>query len=87
MAKIQINDVELNGAELFNDSETFLNELQDSEMEQIFGGLSKVPDENVRTTVYIPPQPYPTKPPFPWKPPIHPEGPIKFPHPITPVIL
>ncbi|MEO1431085.1 MAG: hypothetical protein AAFV71_18890 [Cyanobacteria bacterium J06633_8] len=38
MAKIQINDVKLDDTELFNDSETFLNELENGEMEQVIGG-------------------------------------------------
>ena len=40
MSKFQINDIKLDGSELFNDSETFLTELKDSETEQIVGGLS-----------------------------------------------
>ncbi len=102
MSKIQINDVKLDGGELFNDSETFLDELQDTEMEQIVGGLSRVsPDEYVRS-VYIREEPFhPIKPIHPIKPshPIQPIHPIKlihprdwkpfpFPnHPQTPVIL
>ncbi|MGB3637879.1 MAG: hypothetical protein WBA39_09940 [Rivularia sp. (in: cyanobacteria)] len=99
MSKIQINDVKLDGAELFNDSETFLNQLEDSEMEQIVGGLTKLPpDEYVITTVYIPEEPiHPREPIHPVKP-IHPRNwkpfplplphPFPFPyHPQTPVIL
>jgi len=41
MSKFQINDVKLDGAELFNDSETFFDELEDSELDQIVGGLDK----------------------------------------------
>ncbi|GEM_PF-2880063 len=38
MSKIQINDVKVDGAELFNNSETFLNEFEDSELDHIVGG-------------------------------------------------
>ncbi|AFY52805.1 hypothetical protein Riv7116_0197 [Rivularia sp. PCC 7116] len=38
MAKIQINDVKLGDTELLNDAETFLNELENGEMEQVIGG-------------------------------------------------
>ncbi|MEO1431086.1 MAG: hypothetical protein AAFV71_18895 [Cyanobacteria bacterium J06633_8] len=70
MSKFQINDIKLDGSELFNDSETFLTELKDSETEQIVGGLSlskeslhevsidiklEISDHpQVITTVYIP---------------------------------
>ncbi|MBV6627147.1 MAG: hypothetical protein KI793_30120 [Rivularia sp. (in: Bacteria)] len=94
MAKIQINDVNLDGAELFNDSETFLNELQDNEIEQVVGGLTRVAPESIATTVYYPDKPYRTvyipKEPIHPKEPVHPKKPIKFPHfpyPYTPVIL
>ncbi len=40
MSKIQINDVKVDGAELFNDSETFFNELEDSELDHIVGGFN-----------------------------------------------
>lgn len=84
MAKIEINDVELNGSELFNDSETFLNELQDSETQNVVGGLTKLPplEKPYKTTVYIPKEPihpkeryfphFPEKPSYPKKP-IHPK--------------
>ncbi|AFY52803.1 hypothetical protein Riv7116_0195 [Rivularia sp. PCC 7116] len=100
MAKLQINDVKLDGAELFNDSETFLNELQDGEIEQVVGGLTRVAPEHVTTTAYFPDKPYrtvyipkePIHPRLPVHPkePVHPRQPIKFPyfpHPQTPVIL
>ena len=96
MAKIQINDVNLDGAELFNDSETFLNELQDGEIEQVVGGLTKVaPEHLVTTTAYFPDKPYktihiphrtipirPIEPTHPIKPvhPTKPVHPIKFPY-------
>ncbi len=76
MSKIQITDINLDGSELFNDSETFLNELKDSEIDQIVGGLSQLQvsgdDDYVKTTVYIPKEPicYPIKPikPICWYP-------------------
>ncbi|AFY52806.1 hypothetical protein Riv7116_0198 [Rivularia sp. PCC 7116] len=40
MSKFQINDIKLDGSELFNDSETFLSELKDDETDQIVGGFS-----------------------------------------------
>ncbi|MEO1373365.1 MAG: hypothetical protein AAFW70_03375 [Cyanobacteria bacterium J06635_10] len=55
MAKIQINDVKLDGNQLFNDSETFLNELKDNEMEQIVGGLAPYQQNLVAiTSAYFP---------------------------------
>ena len=73
MSKIQITDINLDGSELFNDSETFLNQLKDSEIDQIVGGLSLSEesfdgasismklevsgDAHVITTVYIPQEP------------------------------
>ncbi|MEO1433609.1 MAG: hypothetical protein AAFV71_32030 [Cyanobacteria bacterium J06633_8] len=96
MAKIQINDVNLDGAELFNDSETFLNELQDGEIEQVVGGLNKVaPSEYVATTsAYFPDIRYSTtlqfrpiestvpKQPVHPKKPVHPTKPFRFKGPI-----
>lgn len=75
MSRIQINDVKLDGVELFNDSETYLNELQDSETVNVVGGgrikqpFDKYITKPYITTVYIP------------KEPIHPVGPT---HPIEP---
>jgi hypothetical protein len=40
MSKIKINNIQLNGSELFNDSENFLSELKDAEMDEIIGGLN-----------------------------------------------
>jgi hypothetical protein len=66
MSKIQINDVQLDGAEQFNDSETFLNELNFGEMEQIFGGM------RVAEPVFAPEGPFdPAEPNHPVEP-IHP---------------
>ncbi len=39
MANIEINDLKPAGAELFSDSEGFMNELSDSELANINGGL------------------------------------------------
>ncbi|MBV6627149.1 MAG: hypothetical protein KI793_30130 [Rivularia sp. (in: Bacteria)] len=75
MSKFQINDIKLDGSELFNDSETFLSELKDSETDEIIGGLSKESfnkelmqadfEDKAITTVYIIEEPiciYPPKP-------------------------
>lgn len=39
MANININDIEPAGAELFADSEGFLNELNEDEINNVLGGL------------------------------------------------
>lgn len=75
MSKFEIKDIKLDGSELFNDAETFLSELEDTEIDGIIGGLSKESfdngliqadfDDKVITTVYIPKEPicdYPPKP-------------------------
>ncbi len=49
MSKIKFNDIKLDGSELFSDSETFMNELEDSEMDMIVGGL----DKNLKLDVSI----------------------------------
>ena len=38
MASIKINDLQLNGSDLFNDSESYLNELTQSELIDNHGG-------------------------------------------------
>ena len=38
MAKIKIKDIKSTGADLFNDSESFMNELSNDELEQAMGG-------------------------------------------------
>lgn len=43
MSKIKISDIKPTGVELFNDSESFMNELNDSEVEQAMGGLIAYP--------------------------------------------
>ncbi len=40
MAKIKVNDINPTGADLFDDSESFMNELSTDELEQAMGGLS-----------------------------------------------
>jgi len=101
MSKIQISDIKLDGSELFNDSENFLSDLKDSEIDEIVGGLSlakesfdkeliqaDLDDKAYTTTVYFPKEPicyYPIKPICEIKPPIHPIKPIFF-YP-CPVIL
>ena len=90
MSKFQINDIKLDGSELFNDSENFLSDLKESEMDEIIGGLSKESfdkeliqqielDERVSiTTVYIPKEPicYPVRPIRPIRPICYPIKPI-----------
>ena len=49
MADIKINDIKPAGVELFADSEGFLNELADSEIANINGGLSGVVVQNTHT--------------------------------------
>lgn len=44
MANIEINDFKPAGAELFSDSEDFMNELSDSELANINGGRADVTD-------------------------------------------
>ncbi|NEO68976.1 hypothetical protein [Moorena sp. SIO3H5] len=38
MAKIKIKDIKLTGADLFDDSESFMNELSNDELDQAMGG-------------------------------------------------
>jgi hypothetical protein len=38
MAKIKVNDIKPIGTELFDDSESFMNELRNDELEQAMGG-------------------------------------------------
>ncbi|OLT59660.1 hypothetical protein BJP37_12085 [Moorena bouillonii PNG] len=38
MAKIKVKDIKPTGADLFNDSESFMNELSNDELEQAMGG-------------------------------------------------
>ncbi|MBV6627148.1 MAG: hypothetical protein KI793_30125 [Rivularia sp. (in: Bacteria)] len=92
MAKIQINDVRLDDTELFNDSETFLNELENCEMEQVIGGKTISIDDYEfykNKKFHFPKRIYPIKPihlpqPTHPKPPKHPEV-IRIPY--EPVIL
>lgn len=72
MSQIKINNIQLDGSELLNDSENFLSELKDGEMDEIVGGLSIAAIDNesikieliessnkdyVTTTAYIPKEP------------------------------
>lgn len=46
MADIKINDIKVNdikpaGVELFDDSESFINELKDDELNNLFGGAAQ----------------------------------------------
>ena len=43
MAEIKIKDISINGNDLFNDSEDFMNELsEDDRIEAIYGGATTV---------------------------------------------
>ena len=39
MAKIEVKDIKLNGAELFDDSESFMDELHEDAVEELKGGM------------------------------------------------
>ncbi len=39
MAKIEVKDIKLNGAKLFDDSEGFMDELNEYAIEQLHGGM------------------------------------------------
>ncbi|MGB7444062.1 MAG: hypothetical protein WA919_23600 [Coleofasciculaceae cyanobacterium] len=51
MSKIKIHDLRPTGADLFDDSESFLNELSNDELNQAVGGLVLSP---------VPTRPFPT---------------------------
>ncbi len=40
MAKIKVNDIKPIGTKLFDDSESFMNELRNDELEQALGGIA-----------------------------------------------
>lgn len=44
MAKLKINDIKRTGAELFDDSESFMNELVNDDLGQVLGGQVVNPD-------------------------------------------
>lgn len=44
MAKLKINDIKPTGAELFDDSESFMNELVNDEVGHVLGGRIVNPD-------------------------------------------
>ncbi len=64
MAKIQVKDIKPNGAELFDDSEGFMDELNEDSVGQLKGGslLPNITDDQPEPTptfTYLPsPQPY-----------------------------
>jgi hypothetical protein len=78
MSKIQINNLQATGSELFEGEESFLTELQATEAHTIFGGGSKKkknkygggetvfifaqPQQPIFTPVFVP---FPTYSPFP----------------------
>ena len=93
MSQIKITDINIDGCEILNGSATFLNELQDSEIDGIVGGLSKelLFEDSVKIDLddiklEEPIQGYPIKPikPICWYP-----KPIKpicwYPKPIYPI--
>ena len=61
MAKIEVKDIKLNGSELFNDSEGFMDELKE-EVEQINGGKLIYTKPFPRPF----PKPFPIPLPYPW---------------------
>ncbi len=58
MAKLKVNDIKPIGTELFNDSESFMNELRNDELEQAIGGNAV----RLQFSPYCPPDPIKTKP-------------------------
>ncbi len=48
MAKIKVKDIKPTGADLFNDSESFMNELSNDELEQAMGGRIIWPVDSVQ---------------------------------------
>ena len=55
MAKIEVKDIKSNGAELFDDSESFMDELNEDVLEEVNGGM-------LASDAFIiadPPLPYP----------------------------
>lgn len=52
MAKLKINDIKRTGTELFDDSETFMNELVNNDLGQVLGG--QVVNADVIETVVEP---------------------------------
>lgn len=58
MASVYISDLHSIGSELFSDSESFMNDLGDSELDATYGGISTLLcttiTVNVLTTVIVP---------------------------------
>jgi len=52
MATIKINNLNTAGSDLFNDSESFLNELTEQEVNMTNGGISPVIVISVSVSVY-----------------------------------
>lgn len=77
MAKIKVNDIKPAGAELFDSSESFMNELKNDELEQAMGGIAVSPPPGITLTPYSPLCPI-----FPVN-----TNPNHYPGPWTPVIL
>ncbi|MDZ8262456.1 hypothetical protein [Nostoc sp. ChiQUE01b] len=53
MAKLKINELKTSGVELFEDSETFLNEISDDELAKAMGGLDVVQIETYVATIRL----------------------------------
>ena len=54
MAKIEVKDIKLNPAELFDDSEGFMDELNEDAVEQLKGGMSVLTPEPTPTYEPLP---------------------------------
>jgi hypothetical protein len=54
MANIKVNDIKPAGTELFDDSESFMNNLSDSEINNILGGgLLRFSRREVETSIFM----------------------------------
>ncbi|MDJ0734779.1 MAG: hypothetical protein QNJ47_12045 [Nostocaceae cyanobacterium] len=53
MAKIKVRDIKPTGVDLFEDSESFLNEVNNDELEQTVGGLVAIDDASILIDVPI----------------------------------
>jgi hypothetical protein len=66
MAKLKINELKVTGAELFEDSETFLHDLTNEEVKGAVGGRSIYYPTTVDLTVVYTTTIYPTYPTLPY---------------------
>ena len=72
MAKIEVKNLNLNGAELFDDSEGFMDELHEDSVEQLKGGML-VPATSIPT---LEPESIPTFKTIPTPPIVGPWSPV-----------